>query len=122
MPNVMRLSDGTNNVDFSPAPGYVQPQARKRAVHSTLDSTPYIYEWGNKKLDEVPVTAFSKTNADRCNGWWEDLQELSYYSDFENNPTSNITVVIINETTPLEMMKMKRFGYLYSGTFILREL
>lgn len=121
MADVMRLSDGTNNVDFSPAPGYVKPQARTRAVHSTLDSSLYIYEWGNKKMDEVPVIALTKAQADQCNTWWEDLTELSHYYDFINNPSDYTTVVIINETAPLQMMNMKRFEYLYSGTLILRE-
>lgn len=117
---LMRLSDGVTDVDFDPIEGYEVPESRKRAVHKTLDSSLYIYEWGNKRRDEVPIMAIEKADADQFNEWWQDMTELEYYYDYENNPSSYVTVVIINETQPLQMM-LGEWQDKYYGTLILRE-
>jgi len=116
----MRLSDGVTDVDFDPIEGYEVPESRRRTTHKTLDGSLYVYEWGNKRRDEVPVIAIEKTDADQFNEWWQDMTELKYYYDYENNPSSYVTVVIINETQPLQMMTME-WQDKYYGTLILRE-
>ena len=119
--NVMRLTDGTTPIDFRPSADYEVPENRVRSVQHTLDGTLYIYEWGFKRLDEVPIMAMTEADADVINGWWQDLEELSFYYDYPNNPSTYVTAVIVNETRPLQMLMTGRWRRLYYGTLLIRE-
>jgi hypothetical protein len=118
---IMRLDDGSNQVDFSPGKGYERPGRRRRSVHETLNVSTFVYEWGSNDRDEIPVDAMPKTDADRINTWWDNMIVLNFYRDYLNYPAESVAVRMLNEGRPLQMQE-PFWDNLYEGTLILQQV
>jgi len=118
----MRLTDGTNTVDFDPGEGYTIPDDFEESVLRALDGTEYRYRFYKKKRWEIPLKYVPKADAEIINGWREDNEDLSFYPDLEDSPETFYTVRIQNTTRPLSKMAGKVFDTYYEGTLILQEI
>ena len=118
---VMKLTDGINTVEFSPRKGYEIPEERRRSIHRTLDGTLYIYEWGQKGKYEIPLVGISKTDKEQIETWWQNITKLTFYPDLVDSPGTSLSVRIINEERPLQMMA-PLWNEKFEGTLILREV
>jgi len=117
----MSLTDGVDTVNFSPREGYEVPEERKRSIHRTLDDTLYIYEWGHKGRYEIPVFNISSTDKEHIETWWQGMTKLTFVPDKINAPGTSISVRIINEDKPLQMIYPK-WADIYEGNLILRQV
>lgn len=120
MADVMKLTDGSDTVNFSPLDGYDNPGAQRVSIHEAKDGTLYVYTWGQKSRYEPPINNISSTDAEQLNVWWAAKTQLTFYPDLENDPSGTVSVRIINEERPMQMMFLT-WANKYEGTLILRQ-
>jgi hypothetical protein len=120
----MELTDGVDTVSFSPLvePAYRRPDNRDRGHFEASDGTRWWWDGGGKRQDEPALDNISKADADQLNAWWEAITELTYYPDKINAPSTTKTVIISNETEPLQMNFDTGWEQKYRGTLILNEM
>ena len=109
-------------VSFSPAQEYIKPDDMNILHTRSADGTLYSYKIYLKKRWEVPLTQFSKSNADQINSWWEDMQDLYFYPDLVNTPSVYYTARITNTEKPLSAFTEYQWEYLYEGNITLQEV
>lgn len=83
MADKMTLDDGTNSVTFSPilSPIYDRPDSRYRGSFRPDSGDVQLYDLGGGRLHTFTLNNLTKTEADRINGWWDDLTILNYIVD-----------------------------------------
>ena len=119
----MRLTDGSETVDFSPVldPAYNRPDNRKRAAFTASDKTKQWIDWGGKRKDSLTINDMTKTDADKINTWWSNLTMLTYTPDL-TAPGTTVYVKLGNEQQPMQMWFDTDWQQKYTGTLILNEV
>ena len=117
----MRLTDGTNNVNFNPQAGYRRPKDYDEDVIIARDGSEWRYAWFHKKSFEISLRDMNKTDADIINAWREGNEELTFYPDYQDTPGTSYSVTIQNAEDPMQMEPAKGWDKSFYGDLILRE-
>ena len=120
MADVMRLTDAINTVDFSPLFEPFRPDFYDRVVQTALSGKLYVYDWSTKSRYEVSISDISSANASIINNWAQNATSLTFYPNYTQYPSQTITVKIINDTRPLQMMQ-PGWNVKYEGTLMIQE-
>jgi hypothetical protein len=120
MAETMRLTEGGNTVDLSPLPGYQRPEYRNRAMNTAIDGSMYIYEWGNKDRFHVSVNNIDSTDFGYILAWWQNGTTITFYPDMINDSGTSVSVKIINDERPLNMMFSSGWATNYEGQLIMQ--
>lgn len=118
----MRISDGTDTIDFSPSAGYIKPDDMAVTRLSSINGTEYSYKRYRKRKWEIPLSFISTANASTINGWWNDLDELTFYPDMVFDASTAYIVRIRNDDRPLGSFPISRWEDALTGAMILREI
>lgn len=120
--NLMRLTDGTNIVDFSPVQDSLMTsrimdasrwRSRSGLGYSHLFFTDkFRYEFG--------LNIYVKSDADQINTWRKNNIVLTFTSDRQNNPGLTKCVLIVNEGDPMQQFT-PQWKKNYTGTVNLEE-
>jgi len=119
--DTMRLTYGGTSVNFSPGPGYSEPDVmdvvHKRSKNGTLHS----YKHFNKGRWECPVSWFDATDTANINSWWANIYDLTFIPDLIGAPGTSYTVRIVNSNKPLLQFSGPNWRIYYAGTIILEQ-
>jgi len=130
MADVMKLKKGATEVNFSPLAregAYLEPEDQGRVTHLTLDKTVYQYDFADKYLKSVTINNMSQNNAGTIKNWFKAGSTIKYFPDMINAASTSITVKIMGERFPLQIMpeggwrESEWATCKYTGTLILRE-
>lgn len=122
MSETMRITDGSNTIDFSPVEGYTRPQEGDIVRHSAVSGKEYSYKFYTKRRWEVPVDFFSTADVTIISGWWSGLTQLTFYPDYSVNPATFYTVRLHNASDPLNTFHMASWEDKFLGVMIIREI
>ena len=117
----MRLTDGVDTINFNPGFGLIEPHAFSEDTSRSLSGKEYRYRWFKKRRWEIPLKNVAKVVADQLNTWRDANEELSFYPDMTNDPTTFYSVTIQNTENPLAAMETPNWATKYAGVLILAE-
>lgn len=115
-----KLKDNGNEVEFSPLVGYDIAEDRSRSIIRSRSGVLFINEWGSKNSYSIPVTNISTADGLQINTWWQNMTTLTFTPDLAL-PAQTVSVKIINETRPLQMLSAAYWKDKYTGTLELRQ-
>ncbi len=123
MPNI-RLSDGSNNLDFDPLVGMYQqrPDAYYRELNeSVITGSIFEYQWGAKKRYELEFNNLPYAYYTLIKTWQTNMTSLKIYYDFIANPANYTPVRIIDPEIPVQMMFIT-WRNVFEGMITLYEI
>lgn len=119
---VMKLKKDSTEITFDPSEGYKKPNDSEINRYSSINGTEYSYKRYVKKLWEIPLEFIPSADAVQINTWWEDIEQLQFYPDLINAPSTYYNIRIWNNSVPLDSFRRPRWEDYFDGDLILRQI
>ncbi len=121
MAKAMKLTDGSNTLEWDPAGGFIAPRILDISRSRAAAGKSYTYKWWIKRRWEIPMEFVSKSDFEQVDTWWLTPTSLTFTPDQINASGTTYTVLIRNDISPLSEMQGAEFAVLYGGILILEE-
>jgi len=121
MAYAMKLTDGSNTLEWDPGEGFIAPRILDISRHRAAAGKSYAYKWWIKRRWEIPMEFIAKSDFEQVDTWWLTPTSLTFTPDQINASTTTYTVLIRNDISPLSEMQGAEFAVYYAGILILEE-
>ena len=119
----MRLTDGSDTVDFSPLiDKYKRPDNRDRGYFEAPDGTRQLWDAGGAQEHSIALNDLSKTDADQLNTWWDNLTILTHTPDLTGASGTTVYARLTNKQKPFQMWFGTGWKEKYEGTITIQEV
>ena len=122
-PERMTLTDGVNEINFSPLvnPAFNRPDSRTRGSFQASDKTRQFWDTGGAYRGGLTLNDLAKSEADCLNDWWRSLTILTFTPNTDEGGTTIFARVSPAGQKPIQMDFDTGHQNRYTGTITVVE-